>query len=71
VEVAVTFATPLDGAASVFLFLGLSLLIAAWRGDAGCEAVAIPNALTRRVDSTGCVVFSAVDRLDAAGKTRA
>lgn len=65
VEVAVTFVTPLDGAVAVWLFIGGSLLVAALRGDAACEAVAIPNAIAGRRDSTGCLVYSPIDAIEA------
>jgi hypothetical protein len=39
--------------------------VAAVRGDAGCEAVAIPNAIFRRRERTGCVAFALVDSLEA------
>jgi hypothetical protein len=65
VEIALSFVTPLDGAVAIWIFIGLSVLIAAVRGDAGCEAVAIPNALARRTYPTGCVVYAAIDAAEA------
>ena len=65
VEIALSFATPLDGAVAIWIFIGLSVLVAAVRGDAGCEAVAIPNALAGRSDPTGCVVYAAIDAAEA------
>jgi len=65
VEIGATFASPLDGASAIWIFLGVSLLIAAVRGDAGCEAVAIPNAIAGRSDSTGCVIYSPLDAAEA------
>ena len=43
------------------IFLGTSMLIAAARGYAGCEVLAISNWLLRRDDQVGCLVFAPVD----------
>jgi hypothetical protein len=61
---ALTYVTPID-AGAIWLFFGVSLVVAAVRGDAGCEAVAIPNAILRRRERTGCVAFALVDSLEA------
>ena len=47
------------------LFYGASLLLAAARGYAGCEVLAISNWLLRRDDQVGCVVFSPLDAVEA------
>ncbi len=47
------------------LFFGASLLLAAARGYAGCEVMAISNWLLRRDDQVGCVVFSPIDEIEA------
>ena len=60
---ALTYGTPID-AGAIWLFFGVSLVVAAVRGDAGCEAVAIPNAIFRRRERTGCVAFLLVDLLE-------
>jgi hypothetical protein len=60
---ALTYVTPID-AGAIWLFFGVSLVVAATRGDAGCEAVAIPNAIFRRRERTGCVAFALVDSLE-------
>jgi hypothetical protein len=65
VEVGATFVTPLDGASALLIFIGVSLLVATIRDDAGCEAVAIPNALTGRRDSTGCVLYAPIDAIES------
>jgi hypothetical protein len=65
VEVALTYLTPLDGATAIWIFIGVSLLVAALRGDAACEAVAIPNAIAGRKDPTGCVIYSPIDAIEA------
>jgi hypothetical protein len=60
---ALTYVTPID-ADAIWLFFGVSLVVAAIRGDAGCEAVAIPNAIFGRRERTGCVAFRLVDSLE-------
>ena len=47
------------------LFFGASKLLAAARGYAGCEVMAISNWLLRRDDQVGCVVFSPIDAAEA------
>jgi hypothetical protein len=47
-----------------FVFLGASMLLAARRGYAGCETLAIPNWLLRRNDQVGCVLFTPIDALE-------
>ncbi len=49
---------------AVALFAGASLLLAAARGYAGCEVMAISNWLLRRDDQVGCVVFSPIDAVE-------
>ena len=48
------------------LFIGASLLLAAARGYAGCEVMAISNWLLRRDDQVGCVVFTPIDEAEKA-----
>ena len=43
------------------VFVGASMLLAAARGYAGCEVLAISNWLLRRDDRVGCIVFAPVD----------
>lgn len=50
-----------DGA---LLFFGGSMLLAAVRGYAGCEVMAISNWLLRRDDQVGCLLFDPVDRVE-------
>lgn len=49
---------------AALLFYGSSMLLAAARGYAGCEVLAVSNWLLRRDDQVGCVVFSPVDHLE-------
>jgi hypothetical protein len=53
--------TPID-AGAIWLFFGVSLVVVAVRGDAGCEALAIPKAIFGRREQTGCVAF--IDSLE-------
>jgi len=48
---------------AVLIFYGASMLLAALRGYAGCEVLAVPNWLLRGDDQVGCVLFSPVDHL--------
>ena len=56
---------------AVALFYGASMLVATWRGYAGCEVLAISNWLLRRDDQVGCVVFAPIDALEARQTTHA
>ena len=47
------------------VFYGTSMLLAAVRGDAGCEVLAVSNWLLRRDDQIGCVLFSPVDAAES------
>jgi hypothetical protein len=49
---------------AALIFYGTSLLVAAARGYAGCEVLAIPNWLLRRDDQVGCLIFSPLDALE-------
>jgi hypothetical protein len=43
------------------LFYGLTLLIAALRGQPSCEATLLSNIIPRRDDQIGCSAFSPID----------
>jgi hypothetical protein len=68
--VAALYATPWYAPAlsvpsdAALLLYGSSMLLAAVRGDAGCEVLAIPNWLLHYDDQIGCLVFSPIDRLE-------
>jgi hypothetical protein len=49
---------------AVLIFYGGSMLLAALRGYAGCEVLAVSNWLLRRDDQVGCVIFSPLDCLE-------
>jgi hypothetical protein len=65
--IALAVATPVSEVA-IWSFFGLSMLVAALRGYAGCEVLAIPNALTGRRDRIGCVLFTPIDAAEARDK---
>ena len=50
---------------AVLIFYGLSMLLAAVRGYAGCESLAISNWLLHRDDQIGCLLFSLIDGAEA------
>jgi hypothetical protein len=49
---------------AALLFYGTSMLLAALRGYAGCEILAVSNWLLRRDDQIGCVVFLPIDHFE-------
>ena len=49
---------------AVLIFVGISMVAAALRGQAGCEVLAIPNWLLGRDDELGCAVLWPVDQID-------
>jgi hypothetical protein len=49
---------------AALIFYGTSMLLAALRGYAGCEVLAVSNWLLRRDDQIGCALFWPVDHLE-------
>lgn len=49
---------------AAFVFYGASMLLAAIRGYAGCEVLAVSNWLLHRDDQVGCLVLSPLDQLE-------
>ena len=49
---------------ATMIFVGSSLLLAALRGDAGCEFLALSNWLLRRSDQLACAIFTPIDSLE-------
>ena len=47
------------------------MLLAAARGYAGCEVLAVCNWLLRRHDEVGCLLFAPVDDLERRHRSRA
>jgi hypothetical protein len=52
-------------AGGALLFYGVTLLVAAWRGQPGCEATVLSNLILRRDDQIGCPTFSPIDAAEA------
>jgi hypothetical protein len=63
VVIVVLVSNPYTGGGAT-LFYGAALLVAAWRGQAGCEATVLPNVIFRRDDQIGCPTFSPVDAVE-------
>ena len=55
---------------AALLFYGTSMWLAAVRGYAGCEVLAVSNWLLRRDDQIGCALFWPVDQLEQHRTTR-
>jgi hypothetical protein len=53
-----------EGRVAAVTFLAVSLLVAALRGDAGCELTSIPSALFGQHSRLVCLVFSPIDWLE-------
>ncbi len=70
IATALTFVTPID-APAIWLFFGVSMLVAALRGHAGCEVVALPNVLFGREDRVACVLYGPLDAVEARHRLRA
>ena len=47
------------------LFYGITMFVAAWRAQPGCEATVLSNWILRRDDQIGCPTFAPIDELDA------
>jgi hypothetical protein len=64
IAIALTFVTPANEPA-IWIFFGVSMLVAAASGQGGCEVVAVPNALRGRGDRVECVLYGPVDAAEA------
>ena len=53
-----------EGRIAAATFFAVSLLVAALRGDAGCELTSIPSALFGQHSRLACLVFSPIDWLE-------
>ncbi|HEV2059554.1 MAG TPA: hypothetical protein VGR11_09360 [Solirubrobacteraceae bacterium] len=69
IATALTFITPVD-APAIWLFFGVSMLVAAVRGQGGCEVVALPNLLFGREDRVTCVFYGPVDAVESRHRLR-
>jgi hypothetical protein len=47
------------------LFYGITLVVAAWRAQPGCEATVLSNLILGRDDQIGCPAFTPIDALEA------
>jgi hypothetical protein len=52
------------------LFYSATLLIAAWRGQPGCEGTVVSNVILGRDDQIGCPLFSPIDEAEARRNAR-
>jgi len=57
-------------AGAATLFYAATLLIATWRGQAGCEGTVISNWILGRDDQLGCPIFSPIDHAEARFRRR-
>jgi len=57
--------TPASGDVAFWVWLGVSMLLAAARGYGGCELLAAPNLITGRRDQIGCIIYTPIDRAEA------
>jgi hypothetical protein len=62
-------ANPYTGGAAA-LFYAATLLVAAGRGQPGCEVTVLPNWLLRRDDQVGCPLFAPLDAAEARRRPR-
>jgi hypothetical protein len=46
---------------TVFTYVGLSMVLAGWRKDEGCEVMSPANAVMRSTTHFACVIFSPID----------
>lgn len=67
---AVLFANHYTAGAAA-LFYGGTLLLAAWRGQAGCEFTLLSNMVLRRDDEIGCPLLTPLDALERRHRQRA
>jgi hypothetical protein len=49
---------------AALLFYGTAMLVAAGRGEAGCEVLAISNWVLGRDDQVGCLLFQPIDAIE-------
>lgn len=55
---------------AALLFYGVSMLLAAVRGRAGCEVLLVSNWLLRRDDQVGCMLFGPIDAVERGVRAR-
>ena len=62
---AIVAPTGANGNVTVWVWLGASMMLAAARGYAGCEVLAIFNLITGRRDQIGCILYTPIDAAEA------
>ncbi|CAN5808360.1 hypothetical protein BH20ACT4_BH20ACT4_00300 [soil metagenome] len=63
------YAPPLEATSdAALIFYGASMLLAAARGYAGCEVLAVSNWVLGRDDQVGCALFAPADHLEAVAR---
>jgi hypothetical protein len=62
-------ANPYTGGAAA-LFYAVMLLVAAWRGQPGCEVTVLSNWILGRDDQVGCAAFAPIDAAEARHRSR-
>ena len=62
--IAALFVTPFTTDIA-YIFYGVPMFLAAWRGYPGCEVLAISNFVLRRGDELGCPWFWPIDTFEA------
>jgi hypothetical protein len=58
-------ANDVTGPEGAVIFYGATMLIAAFRGQAGCEATVVSNLVLGRDDQIGCPMFGPIDEVEA------
>ena len=53
-----------EGFIGAAAYVGLSLLLAAWRADPGCEVMTLPALLLGRHNALPCILFTPLDALE-------
>jgi hypothetical protein len=66
--IVVLAANPYSGPGTL-LFYGVTVLVAAWRGQPGCEATVPSNLVLRRDDQIGCPIFAPIDAWELRHRT--
>lgn len=62
---AVVFVVVPWGDVAVGIFIGISLLVASVRADAGCEVLSIPGLLFGRRTHLACILFTPIDWIES------
>jgi hypothetical protein len=62
---AVVTPTSANGNVTIWVWLGVSMLLSAARGYGGCEVLANSNLITGRRDQIGCLLYTPIDRAES------